>query len=160
MKSAKEWKKFRKKHIVHDLSSGPRSKQVLLLENNIVAKQYDKKKPSHVRRFHKEVMILKLLKDCTFVPKLFYVDDKKLILYMSYCGKSIMSSSSTLSKSQVRQVESYLQLLADKYGLFRMKNGKPTTQYKDIFPGNITLRDNNVYLIDFGSTCSWILKKK
>lgn len=132
------------------LQRGGKSKYVYLMENEIVKKAYSAKDPQQVKRFRKEVKLLQHLEDCPFVPKLLHVDSKKHLIYMSYTGKRL----SDTPENRKRLAEQVRKLHLD-WKLLRHRNGRPNY---NIYIGNGTEKDGQVYVIDFGSPHYKIIK--
>jgi len=101
-------------------------------------------------RFEIEIKILTLLKDCPFVPKLLHVDKKNRILKLSYCG-----GAPTESIEKRLQLDRYLRILEEKYGVYRTENiGKKLYSVQN---NNVTQEGDKLYIIDFGSK-NWHIK--
>lgn len=132
---------------VKSLLLGDRSKGVMLLEHGVVAKTYDRHSRAQVGRFDKEVAVLKQLQGCKFVPKLYHVDDSNKVIYMEYVGKNL-----TLTREMKLAVNNALRHIGERYHVFRVKSGKACFSYRDLFPQNICVdNQNQIKLIDFGS---------
>jgi serine/threonine-protein kinase RIO1 len=143
--SLKELKKLKAQK---NLLLGDRSKGVVLLQNDIVVKSYDRHNKQQVQRFDKEVAILQRLQGCKYVPKLYDVDHRKKRLYMQFVGKNPSQPFTQQIKDEVQKA---LLLFGEKYHVFRVKNGKAKFTHKDLFPLNVCEHNGQVYLIDFGS---------
>ena len=137
---------------VRTFQRGGKSKSVHLLENNIVKKSYNSKDIKQINRFKKEVKILKFLeeKNCPFVPKLLHVDSQRHRFYMTYTGKTLTNTPKNQKELAKKVKELHL-----KYGVMRHRNGKPNY---DIYISNGTIKDDQIYIIDFGSPHYSILK--
>ena len=137
---------------VKNLILGDRSSAVVLLEQGVVMKSYDKNSRAHIQRYNKEVEILRKVQGCNFVPKLYFTDDVNKTMYMEYVGKN-----GSLSTDQKLAVNRALKHLAEHYHVFRVKGGKAGYSYRDLFPGNICIGDHGkVFLIDYGSN-RWLV---
>ena len=129
--------------ILKKFGGGRQSKEVRLLEKNVVAKFYDPNNDKHVKGFHLEVENFKILKNCSFVPKIYAVDDKNMIIYMSYAGEKPKEWTKEL-KALVRD---RLQTLKKQFKLTRK------FLYKKWLPrlNNVAIDSNgSVNMIDFG----------
>lgn len=140
-------KSLRRLKPVKNMLLGDRSQGVLLLEQGVVAKTYNKDSRQQVGRFDKEVAVLKQLQGCKYVPKLYRVDDNNKTIFMEYVGKNM-----ELTKEMKLAVNRALRHIGEKYHVFRVKDGKAKFSYRDLFPQNICVDSNgNIRLIDFGS---------
>ena len=144
------------------LQRGGKSKYVKLYETSegvkIIKKAYDKKQEKQVFRFNKEIEFMTHLKNCPFVPKIISVDHEKLVIYMSYVGNSIDESKTenqkqkTKAKTQIKdnktKMQEKMKSLHLDWNLMRHRDGKPNY---NIYLGNATLMNGEIYIIDFGS---------
>lgn len=124
---------------------GGKSKSVYLMEKEIVKKSYRSDDPKQIKRFKKEVKILQHLQKqkCPFVPKLLHVDPKRHLIYMTYTGTSL---NNTIEHR--RGLADQVKELHLKYGVMRHRNGAPNYH---IYISNGTIKDGQIYVIDFGS---------
>jgi hypothetical protein len=140
-------KSLKKLKPIKSMLLGDRSKGVVLLEGGVVAKTYDKNSKAQVGRFNKEVAILRQLKGCKYVPKLYAVDEANKILFIEFVGKNVQ-----LTRQQKLEVNKALRHIGERYHVFRVKGGKAKFSYRDLFPANICVDGSgNVRCIDFGS---------
>lgn len=130
--------KYNKLKVLKRFGDGIHAKSVVLLENNIIRKEYDK---DNIKRYKKEVKALQKMVHCRFVPKLLKVDDKKNIIYMEYCGKTLDEKHFIKYKYQINK---NLRKIRKRYGLY----------HNDAKPHNICVKDDKIYIIDF----SWVSK--
>jgi predicted Ser/Thr protein kinase len=135
---------YRSKYkFVKEFDAGIHAKSVKLFKhsetkNLIVKKKYNKK---HINTFNNEVKYLRLLDECSFVSKLLYVDESNLCLFTKYCGKTITSMKKYKNKITKLKKE-----LKHKWGIY----------HNDIRAGNVCIKDDKLFLIDFG----WASHKK
>lgn len=106
--------------------------KVSLLENNIIKKEYPK---THNNIFLHETYAMRKLQKCTFIPKLYAIDNDKRTIYMSYCGNVTKDFDKYKSK-----IEKYNQIMIKDYGIY----------HNDLRQGNICINKNKLYIIDFG----------
>lgn len=99
---------------VKAFSGGRQSKSVQLLENGLIAKQYDASK-KHAEKMKAELKNLKRVETCDFVPKLIALDEKERILYLSNCGRR----PKRYTKSLVKEVKKKVYILKHKYNMTR-----------------------------------------
>jgi tRNA A-37 threonylcarbamoyl transferase component Bud32 len=128
---------------VKPLLGGHKSKNVWLLEKDIVRKTYDSKLQKHRDNFAKEISILTHLAHCPFVPKLLAVDPAKYTFFMNYTGKNPPDTSKTQKKLSKKLKELHLH-----WNVIRERKGKP---YYVIFTKNSTIKKGKLFIIDFGS---------
>lgn len=127
------------------------SEYVYLLENDIIKKKYSPSNPQHVDHFNREIKILNHLRKYPYVTKLLKVDFKNLIIYQTYCGPRPKKTPENVRKIQKRAME-----LHRKWGVVR-RQGNSTPIY-NIFLGNTSIKDGEIYFFDFGGN-RWHLEK-
>lgn len=131
--------------MIKSLTGGWHSLSVELLEGNIVKKKIWKYFPMQLKAFRQEVLLLKHLRGCPFVPQLLYVDKKNTTIYMTYCGKKIKKTDESM-----KQISDILHALSEKWGVSRIdKNGKQIFQLGTT--KNATILNKKLFIIDFGS---------
>jgi hypothetical protein len=124
------------------------SLSVRLLEQGVVEKRYDAAVPGQVRKFDKEVAILRRLNGCKNVPRLYAVDEASKTFWEEYVG----APRKTLDPAMQAKVGKALRGLARCHQVYRVKGGKRRQEYKHLFPGNVCVTDGgDIKLIDFGS---------
>jgi hypothetical protein len=137
--------------VINHIKSGGKSKNVDLLEHNIIKKRYDRKNLEHVKAYHREVNILKYLEKCPFVPKILHLVPEKYIIYMTYCGICPEEDRNSLHK-----ISQLAKKLYDDYNVYRVEGDQMTFK---INTNNACWDGENYYLIDFGSP-NWNIKGK
>lgn len=123
---------FKKLKIIKRFDKGLHAKEVILLEGNIIKKTYN---DENKNIFLKEADILKKLQGCSFVPKIYKINNDKCTIYMSYCGKPI----NNINKYK-KILDQYENILKTKYGIY----------HNDIRKENVCKHNDKIYLIDFG----------
>lgn len=99
---------------------------------------YDNQKFSNVvdkHHFENELKILKLLEDHSISPRV--IDSEEQILYLSDCGQELCNEN--LPDNWKEQILNIYQVLKSNF-----------LYHNDIKCDNFTVRDNKIYLIDFG----------
>jgi len=144
-------KELEGKKVIQEFGGGRQSKRVQGLEGNIVAKHFSKFL-GHEEKFRSEVDLLNRLGNCPFVPKIFGVNYKEMIIYMTYMGEKPKKWTSDLK----RKVQERLQFLKKHYQISRME------KYGDYLPrlNNVAILNNEVNLIDFGPPFEYRQDKK
>ena len=142
---------YRSLKVIRVLKVGGKSKYVHLLEGDVIKKKYNRRNVVHVAHYQNEVNILNYLKDCNFVPKILWTNEKKKILYLSYCGH--LPTNNEEIKKNIREL--MVQLKKD-WGIIRNKKDK---NIKYVDTKNICVKNGKFYLIDFGSP-NWKIKKE
>lgn len=103
--------------------------------------------------FDNEVNILKKLEKYDNFPKLINHDEEKKIIYMSYCGKTIFelnkSNKLNIPKNWKEQINSVNDVLT-----------KENIYNNDICHTNVCIKNDIIYLIDFGCIQPLDLKLK
>jgi len=122
-----EWEKLK---VIKKFEQNGHCKSVKLLENNVVKKVYDEKKT-----FKRELSALQKLQDLEYVPRLLYFDDKKMNIYMSYCGKTLSQHQFIKNAKKIDRMAKELKLR----GIF----------HNDLKPRNVCKIGDSFYLIDF-----------
>jgi tRNA A-37 threonylcarbamoyl transferase component Bud32 len=108
-----------------------------IIENNtiIIKKKIYRKKEE---KFEREVNALNLFQHYNHFPKIIKTNKKEYTIYMTYCGNNITYNNIPISwKSQVIKIIEYIQLTDIVHG--------------DINPGNICVKNDTIFLIDFGN---------
>lgn len=124
-------------HTKKIIQKGCNSNTIILLNNNIIIKSL--RKNSHGYALWKnEVSNLLKLKDYVFFPDIIAVDPKNLLIYMTYCGKSLNNVNKIPSnwKSQFLKIKNILI--------------KTQINPNDITLDNVCVLDGVLKLIDFG----------
>ena len=99
---------------------------------------YDTQKFSNVvdnLHFHNEIKILNLLAKYDITPKIIYTEENTL--YLTDCGEVL--SKSNLPKNWKEQLINIYEILKSHF-----------IYHNDIKVNNFTVKDNKIYLIDFG----------
>ena len=131
---------------------GGRSLEVVLMQDpktreRVIRKTY---KSSDRRSFKHETRVLMYLslRGWRYSPSLLHVDSKRLIVYMSYCGKSPPETSHYRSKARARlkQLQEHHHMSKRHVSLSKLHN--------------FCVKDDEVYVIDFGNASRWVLKRK
>lgn len=108
---------------------------------DIILKKYSHKKKEN---YYKEKEIYLKLKNEYYVPKLMYYDDNTYTLIIEDCGNSLNSiilnnHRGLIPRDLVTQLELIIKGMYSKYSLL----------HGDLHFGNICIKDNKLFLIDF-----------
>jgi hypothetical protein len=135
-------------------TAGADIEKVAVINNESHIMFYKKFKKNKLEQYTKTLFLLNYLKDLSFIPKLVKQNDKNLELYLSYCGEILtIETLPTDWKNQFNIMKKELikkEVIFIDWGLW------------DVNPfvlNNVCIRDNKLYLIDFGD-CSFSNKKE
>ena len=152
---------FEKLKVIKKLTGGHHAEAVYLLAptkltdngENVVRKHYKMNHKKSEKQFKRELKIMKHLtnKKCTFTPKLLSYNEKKGILWMSYCGENLIDSQENRKKvfdlnmklkNEYQLIWKYFPSLQD----FLAKKSKHNIIH------NVTKKGDQIFLIDFGNS--------
>ena len=109
---------------------------VFLLENDIIMKVYPNTEQGR-GQFNNEIETYKHLFNCYFVPNLLHYNKSRLSLFLPY-----LDSKPLKNEENQKTLNRYLNNLDRKWGIRRLKR----YQWD-----NLRQKNNQIYLIDFGS---------
>lgn len=127
----------KKKIITTMKSKSTNSEYILLFDNNIISKCIKQNIHGHTL-WKNEINALLKLRNIIFFPDLIAIDPNKLIIYMTYCGKTL-SKKPTIPNNWKSQLKKIKKILLTKQ-----------INPNDITLDNVCVMDGVIRLIDFG----------